>query len=253
MSINRASSDNKQEDYSQYFDDDFEVIYEGDLPDLSVDEPEDDDYYDVLSNLSELDHTKKIDYVKENADTAMLRKQKERQGKKRRMPNLFSPAGKTVKAGAKTLKAGTKAALRILNLILRCAALILSAIILWMLAQNFWENYRPLGDIASAATEQNYALAAYGGIALFLLLIEGITCLSLLFSRYGSGLFSFLFIYIGSFLSDLMYPLIPASPEPLQGVQAALLVYGNLKNSLLPLCAAGVIICLIRRLLNRRH
>ena len=90
MSINRASSDNKQEDYSQYFDDDFEVIYEGDLPDLSVDEPEDDDYYDVLSNLSELDHTKKIDYVKENADTAMLRKQKERQGNKRRMPDLFS-------------------------------------------------------------------------------------------------------------------------------------------------------------------
>ena len=39
---------NKQEDYSHYFDDDFEVIYDGDLPDLPSEEDDDDDYYDVL-------------------------------------------------------------------------------------------------------------------------------------------------------------------------------------------------------------
>lgn len=251
MSINRASS-GKQEDYSQYFDDDFEVIYEGDLPDLSMDEPKDDDYYDVLSNLSELDHTKKIDYVKENADTARLRREKKKQGKRWQMPNLLSPAGKTAKAGAKTLKTGAKAALRILNLGLRCAALILSVMILFLLAQSFLGNYQPLGNVTTAVAEHNYALAAYAGVALFLLLIEGITCLSLLFSRYRSGLFSFLFIYIGAFLSALIYPLIPVTEEPLQGLQAALIVYASLKDSLLPLCGAGVIICLIRRLLNRR-
>lgn len=251
MSINRTSS-GRQEDYSQYFDEDFEVIYEGDLPDLSADELEDDDYYDVLSNLSELDHTKKIDYVKENADTSRLRKMQQKQRKKRRMPDPVSPAAKTAKAGVKTLKAGTKAALRIGNLVLRGSALILTVIIMWVLARNFWENHGALGNIAAAAAEQNYALAAYGGVALFLLLVEGITFLAVLFSRKRSGLFSFLFLYIGAFLSSLLYSLVPVSPEPLQGVQAALLVYGSLRDPLLPLCAAGVISCLTRRFLNGR-
>src|SRR5699024_4245904 len=81
---------NKQEDYSHYFDDDFEVIYDGDLPDLPSEEDDDDDYYDVLSNLSELDHTKKIDYVKENVDKPRQkeqRREKAQEKKKRRMPN----------------------------------------------------------------------------------------------------------------------------------------------------------------------
>lgn len=251
MSINRTSS-GRQENYSQYFDDDFEVIYEGELPDLSVDEPEDDDYYDVLSNLSELDHTKKIDYVRENADTSLLRKMKQDRRRKRRTPDLVSPAAKTARAGAKTLKAGTKAVLRLTGLALKGASLILTAMIFWILVRTFWQNHSALGDPMSAVTEQNYALAAYGGIALFLLLVEGITFFTVLSCRQRSGLFSFLFLYIGAFTSSLVYTLVPASPEPLQGVQAALLVYGSLRGPLLPLCAAGVISCLIRRLLDGR-
>ena len=48
-----------------FFEDDFEVIYEGDLPELP---PEGlyDNYKDVLSSLSDLDDTGSIDYVAEN-------------------------------------------------------------------------------------------------------------------------------------------------------------------------------------------
>ena len=48
---------------SDVFDDDFEVIYEGDLPDISIDDDDDDDYRDVLSGLSDIDHT---DYIRKN-------------------------------------------------------------------------------------------------------------------------------------------------------------------------------------------
>ena len=53
------SNKKKTQSTSDIFDDDFEVIYEGDLPDISIDD--DDDYRDVLSGLSDIDHT---DYIK---------------------------------------------------------------------------------------------------------------------------------------------------------------------------------------------
>ena len=49
------SNKKKTQSTSDIFDDDFEVIYEGDLPDISIDD--DDDYRDVLSGLSDIDHT----------------------------------------------------------------------------------------------------------------------------------------------------------------------------------------------------
>ena len=55
------SNKKKTQSTSDIFDDDFEVIYEGDLPDISIDD--DDDYRDVLSGLSDIDHT---DYIKKN-------------------------------------------------------------------------------------------------------------------------------------------------------------------------------------------
>ena len=249
---------NKQEDYSHYFDDDFEVIYDGDLPDLPSEEDDDDDYYDVLSNLSELDHTKKIDYVKENVDKPRQKErrcEKAQEKKKRRMPNLLSPAARTAKTGA-------RAALQVANMLLRCATLILILLIMWLLARNFWDNHSALGNIARMVSEKNYVLGGYTGVALFLLLFELITFLMVLFGKKrssrngrlldtGRGLLSFIIIYIGSYLSALLYTLVPASPEALQGVQAALLVYGSLQSALLPLCTAGVVSCLVRRFLIR--
>ena len=163
---------NKQEDYSHYFDDDFEVIYDGDLPDLPSEEDDDDDYYDVLSNLSELDHTKKIDYVKENVDKPRQkerRREKAQEKKKRRMPNLLSPAARTAKTGA-------RAALQVANMLLRCATLILILLIMWLLARNFWDNHSALGNIARMVSEKNYVLGGYTGVAFPCVLSGGMRC-----------------------------------------------------------------------------
>ena len=76
------SNKKKTQSSSDIFDDDFEVIYEGDLPDISIDD--DDDYRDVLSGLSDIDHT---DYIKKNDYdrlTKKLKNKNKRQNKKAR-------------------------------------------------------------------------------------------------------------------------------------------------------------------------
>lgn len=250
MSINGTAKIKKETDF---FDDDFEVIYEGDLPDISIDD-EDDDYRDVLSNLGELDHTRRIDYVKENIGS----EDKKRPRKKRSLPgapNLSAPLKKTAKTGV-------KAACRILNLALRCGALVLTGYLFWLILQAFWNNHGALGDPLKAVEEHNYALAAYGGIGLFLLLILFISFFRILSGSKkdsrngrpadsGRGLIPFILIYAGSWCSALFCLAVPQSPQILAGVRSALLVYGGLCNTLFLPCAAGVILCLIRRFLIR--
>ena len=256
MSINKEHLENHDLDI---FDDDFEVIYEGGLPDIPM--PEDDNFQDVLSNLSDLDRTKNIDYLEENYTTSfdLDEKTKEKyekaskKKKRKKMPNLFKPLAKT---GG---KAGAKAIYKTTNLLLRGATLILTGAIIAVLAFHFWKNYTPYGSLAQAIDQHNYVLGAYFAVALFLLLVESITFLMILFGSKtkkdrrgraadnGRGLFSFLFIYAGSYLSLHLHSLIPASPAPLQGVQGALTIYGNLHSLLLPLCTAGIFICILRR------
>ena len=235
MSINKTKD---------IFYDDFEVIYQEDYSDLLRDaaDDDDDDYEDVLSTLSELD---------ENRNN----KGKNRKKKRRKAPNLVSPAAKTVKTGGKIVY-------KLVNLLLRTATLILTAVIFYVLAENFWKHHAAYGDVFRAFIEKNYVLAAYTGIALFLLLFEFFSFLMILTGSKksdhkdrrldtGKGLFSFIFIYAGAFLSYLLCGLIPSSPAFLQGVQGALNVYGSMHTTLLPLCIAGIISCLIRKFLVR--
>ena len=70
------SNKKKTQSTSDIFDDDFEVIYEGDLPDISIDD--DDDYRDVLSGLSDIDHT---DYIKKNDYDKLTKKLKNKNKK----------------------------------------------------------------------------------------------------------------------------------------------------------------------------
>ena len=70
---------------SDVFDDDFEVIYEGDLPDISIDD-DDDDYRDVLSGLSDIDHT---DYIRKNDYDRLTKKLKAKNRNQKRKDNFF--------------------------------------------------------------------------------------------------------------------------------------------------------------------
>lgn len=216
------------------FDNNFEVIYEGELPEL----PNDlggDDYKDVLSNLSELDTTNSvgIDYLKQNRTKAFAKpdnsKTERRHGTNRQSLQKKRSVG---------------------SYLLQAATLLLIAGIAGLLAISFWNHKASYSDIASSVAGHNYILGAYYGISLFLLLIEWIAFLHVLLNgntAKSHGMLSFLSIYLGSLLSRRFAGRIPSSPAVLQGIREALTVYGTLSRMLLLLCSAGVIICLIRR------
>ena len=217
-----------QEHPSDVFDNNFEVIYEGDLPELPNDLGN-DDYKDVLSNLSELDTTSSvgIDYLEQNRTKSFV--------------NPDTPQSRhSQSTGSPNLRIKRNTA----SLFLQAATLLLIAIV---------ADY---ADIADSISSHNYILGAYYGMSLFLLLIEWITFLNVLLGSghaKGNGMFSFLLIYLGSILSHQFAGQVPSSPVFLLGIRKALIVYGSLNHTLFILCSIGVIICVIRRFQLKRR
>lgn len=284
---------------SDVFDDDFEVIYEGDLPDISIDD-DDDDYRDVLSGLSDIDHT---DYIRKNDYDRLTKKLKDKNRNQKGKDNFFdtsyydedfldeldddlyddsnamdddndSHSGRkkdksrrkkrgvkvpnVAKPVAKTAKAGGKILFKLINFLLRIGTLLLIAWIIYLLGLHFLANVGPFGNIISRLTAADQELIAYLAVAGVLVLYEIIIFFCVLGGSRkqgrdgntidnGRGLTSFIIIAAGSYLSAMFASLIPQIPAALQGIQSALTVYGSLKNTLLPLCVAGVVSCIIRK------
>lgn len=127
-------------------------------------------------------------------------------------------------------KTGTRLIFKILNMILKAATLILIAGIICLLASTFGKNCSTYGNPLLITEEKNYILMAYLGTAGVLIFYEIITFFWVLMGRgkqghngqnqdTGRGLFSFLFIGVTSFLSYILYSMIPVSPEALEGLQ----------------------------------
>lgn len=273
---------NPKNDTQDFFDDDFEVIYEDDLDNLLKnsfieDDNEPDDYYyddefdddddyaiddydedDYNNRRNNSNSSKRKDSKKfkknSGKDNASDDKQKKSK-KKHSLPNVVSPA-------AKAARTGTRLIFKILNMILKTATLILIAATICLLASTFGKNCSTYGNPLLITEEKNYILMAYLGTAGVLIFFEVITFFWVLMGRgkqghngqnqdTGRGLFSFLFIGVTSFLSYILYSMIPVSPEALEGLQGGLMVYGSLCQKLLPICIAGAISCLIRRFVIR--
>lgn len=249
-------SDN--DDYNDYSDnyDDYSDDYNDGYDDYDDGYDSYDDYddgYDDYDNYN--DYHSRDNYNRNNRRGNGYRYADRRQNNRRDRLTLAFPAARSVKTGGRII-------CKLVNLLLRSAALILTAIIIYTLTMNFWKNHSAYGSLFQVFTGENYILTAYLAVAGFLLLFELTAFLLILFAgkktdrrgiRYdtGRGLFSFVFIYAGSYLSFFLNSLIPASPAPLQGIQGALLVYGSMRSALLPLCIAGIISCLIRRFVVR--
>ena len=279
MSINNRKS---RENTADFFNDDFEVIYQEEeysnflrkeLNDESTDEPYDSEYADdrYVTEYNggrrdtdyggrykrrsygrrSYDRYEDIDYDDEDYNYDYDDHRSSRYKKRLLSPDLISPASKTAATSIRFIY-------RLISLLLRSATLILIGVITYTLAVNFWENHREYGDIIHAVLEKNYILAAYAAVAAFLLLFQLFSFLFVLATSRrtdyrgrkvdtGSGLFSFVFIYAGSYLAFFFHSLVPVSPSPLLGIQGALKVYGSMRSVLLPLCIAGIISCLVRK------
>ena len=269
-------------DYSDLFDDDFEVTYEedpgltldmyssarkkktahSDLQDADSDMDFDDDGF---ADFEDVDEDEEYDYEDEEEDYDRRRRRRGRNGyddedssrdsgRRRRKSRGGVPLAAPIQKGGKLLSRLSSALLRQLSLIL---IIVTAAYVTY----TFWRASAPYGDIMESVRLRSITqtLAAYLSVAAAFLLFEFISLLWAMTrvrvhsngeswkEDTGRGLFSFIIVFAASYVSFLFSGLLPESPELIYGLKGALTVYGSMHNVLLGLCAAGVISCLIRR------
>ena len=247
--------------YSDFFDDDFEVVYEEDLPEININDDDNDDEDEEYGDRSRGSSAsrKRPGSGKDKRERSGRDGQEDGRSRSRSRSrhSVLSPVKKTAQTGA-------RAAARLIQVVCKTASLVLIAVITLILGSHFLEGLFTYGNPAAAVGEKNYTMAAYAAFALFLLLFEIISFLWALTgprvardgrrsfqSDTGRGMFSFILVGAGSVLAYVLAGLIPGSPAPLRGLSGAVDIYGSLSVTLVPLCIAGVISCILRKLFSR--
>lgn len=282
-------------EFDNYFDDDFEVVYE-DLEDLGsylsedssdnnddyddydgydgdtdyyndyddddddyndnyYDDDDDDDYDDNYYDDDDYNSNGRDSKKKKRNDKQDPDSKKSKKKKRRGLPNVGKPVANIAKTGINATK-------KLVGTILRAATLILIALIILILLKTFLSNAGSYGKILLLGQTKDTTLIAYLAVGAVLV---GYELLNFFWaasrtrarSRHnnrldtGRGLLSFVIIYAGSYLAAMFSHLIPSSPSWLTGVQGGLSIYGDLKATLLPLCIAGVVSCVVRKIIVR--
>lgn len=273
----RDSMSDKKE-FSDIFDDDFEVTYEDDsgitldITDASrtyergkpremtgsdFDTDYDDDYYedDIDDYYDEDDsHKSTYDERRHRKNDRSDREPSSGRSSSRRKKSRGVPLAAPIRKGGRTLSRLAAALVRSLTVILILAIMI-------YVGWTFWRASTPYGDIMEMiqTRKPTITLASYLCVAVLFILFE---LISLLWSMTrvrvrngidswkedtGRGMFSFIIVFVTSYLAFLLSPLIPEAPEAVYGVKGALDVYGSMHNVLFGLCAAGAVSCIVRK------
>ena len=185
----------------------------------------------------------------------------------RQSDGIFASAAKKMKMlrgriiGRSPIVAGRSRSRMLAGFLLQQLSVLLILATTIFVLYNFWRASTPYGDIQESIRKKSISqtLAAYLCIAAIFLFFEFISLIwtmtrvrvrengRTIKEDTGRGLFSFLLVFITSYLCFLFSHFLPDSPEIIYGIKGAFDVYGSLHNALLGLCAAGVISCLIRR------
>lgn len=245
------------------FDDDFEVTYEVDPIDIISLENEDNTVKPDLPSKDKIT-TKDKAPVKEKISSKTSKKNI--RTKTQQNTEEFSPIKKVVKI-SKPKAYGNRHIYNTSFYIIRTASIILALSIVIFLVIDFLRGAAPYGDITTLLETQNKDLILYIAVAFIISLFYG---LMLLFSfrrervskrgrKYkldmGKGTFTYISLYVLSYLSFIFCAIIPDNLEFLgytfpSGFVGALDVFGSMHNVLLGMCVAGVIACKARKHMN---
>ena len=120
-----------------------------------------------------------------------------------------------------------------------------------------------LGSIAGVVQEKNYAQGIY---LIGALICVGFGCIQALWiaSRkrmpdhgkirqvdMGRGLFGFVVLVLLAFVSTYAYPILPASPAPLEGAKLFFHIVDDLGKSFLFMNVIGAVLCVVRKMGTR--
>lgn len=148
-------------------------------------------------------------------------------------------------------------------LVIQWICVALMALSTLRMAQNFWANRVTLGSIAGVVQEKNYAQGIYLIVAL---ICVGFGCIQALWiaSRkrmpdhgkirqvdMGRGLFGFVVLVLLAFISTYAYPILPASPAPLEGAKLFFHIVDDLGKSFLFMNVIGAVLCVVRKMGTR--
>ena len=148
-------------------------------------------------------------------------------------------------------------------LVIQWICVVLMALSTLRMAQNFWANRVTLGSIAGVVQEKNYAQGIY---LIGALICVGFGCIQALWitSRkrmpdhgkirqvdMGRGLFGFVVLVLLAFVSTYDYPILPASPAPLEGAKLFFHIVDDLGKSFLFMNVIGAVLCVVRKMGTR--
>ena len=167
------------------------------------------------------------------------------------------------RAAGKAGKTAGKAVGKGISIALKCGCFVVMAVIVLELWQEFWAERSTLGEIWRVAADRNYAQGLYLGIAGVLLLYGVISAIWLLGGKKmpdgnrvrsydtGRGLTAFILFAALAAAAGYAVPLIPASPQVLDGARLALTVVERVSTVILGCSVIGVVLCVIRKIVGR--
>ena len=188
--------------------------------------------------------------------TAQKTKTKTKHKKKKKGGGLLSAATSLTTGSVKL--GGT-----LFYLVIQWICVALMALSTLRMAQNFWANRVTLGSIAGVVQEKNYAQGIY---LIGALICVGFGCIQALWiaSRkrmpdhgkirqvdMGRGLFGFVVLVLLAFVSTYAYPILPASPTPLEGAKLFFHIVDDLGKSFLFMNVIGAVLCVVRKMGTR--
>jgi|GEM_PF-1497963 len=148
-------------------------------------------------------------------------------------------------------------------LVLQWICVALMALSTLRMAQNFWANRVTLGSIAGVVQEKNYAQGVYLIGALVCVAFGCIQALWIASKKrmpdhgkirqvdMGRGLFGFVVLVLLAFASTYAYPILPASPAPLEGAKLFFHIVDDLGKSFLFMNVIGAVLCVVRKMGTR--
>lgn len=129
--------------------------------------------------------------------------------------------------------------------------------------KEFWAERGTLGEVWRVVADRNYAQALYLGIVGVVLLYGILSAIWLLGGKRmpedgrvktydtGRGLTSFVLFALFVLAAGVVRPLIPDSPHVLEGARLALEVAERIRTIVVGCCAAGAVLCVIRKWIGR--
>lgn len=148
-------------------------------------------------------------------------------------------------------------------LVIQWICVALMALSTLRMAQNFWANRVTLGSIAGVVQEKNYAQGIYLIGALICVAFGCIQALWIASRKrmpdhgkirqvdMGRGLFGFVVLVLLAFISTYAYPILPASPAPLEGAKLFFHIVDDLGKSFLFMNVIGAVLCVVRKMGTR--